>query len=168
LYGLAAPGGVHGGGVDRFLDRDVGEWHRFLLMLMLMLMLTRRAVERDRRAQQPRCGARDTAHLLHRYAGRVDLGGDGVGQVADDQNPCGDAGLPGVGRLGCGDFLDQPGVARFSPCRGGAGRRFGQRGEGGLQEVAAELIRRHDLANDFRGNAVGREDRAMRLPLKFA
>ena len=112
-------------------------------------------------------GAGEAAHLLIGLVGGVGAVGEGAGELAGDEDLGGDAGLLRVGRLGGGDFLDQAGEAGESPGFWDIGRGRGDGGAGGGEEVAAEVVGWRDAADDFGGDAVGRDGHGISLLMKF-
>ncbi len=79
---------------------------------------------------------------------------EGAGQLAGDEDLRRDAGLLGVGRFGGGDFLDHSGEAGEAPGFWGVGRGRGDGGERGFEQVGAEVVGGHDLADDFGSDSV--------------
>jgi hypothetical protein len=133
----------------------------------LLLEAGQAAAQLDGGAHQAVGGAGHAAHLVGGLARRLGGFGGCIGELAEDEDLGGDAGLVGVGRHGRNDFRGQAGDAGAAPGGGGVGRRGGDGGKGGVQQVEAEEVGRHGLADDFRGDAVGRDGHWVKLLWKF-
>jgi hypothetical protein len=107
------------------------------------------ALQRGCAAEKFGSGAGKAALLLGREVRVVGVGDEGVGGLSCDEELRDDAGLAGVGRLVCVDFLEQAGDAGVALGLCGAGWWARQGGESGSQEVGAEVVGRHNAVDYF-------------------